>query len=613
MLSRRSLMVLSVMVSAVLYVGFLMAAPHIMLINAEAAKPKVLQTFRVELKNIPVRPEEPEKTPELKPSAEEGQTGAQGTPQPGDAAELASRPGTMADLIARPDVQSIGAQAFQVANAEIPNMADRVSTEAVPRDHDLSYSETGARRADAKIVEITQDTARLDINVPRKFVRPSPDRIVEPGTFPTLRSEAVDPGQIPMEIDRRGISLIGQPVAMPTAAAPGVGPATPGTLVASTPPPEPPPMPKEVVKALDKPLAEAPVQKEIKAVRAESDFVFLDDLVDIKINTFRAAGDKQGFFELSIQPKESGKIDVIPKDITLVVDASRSMIQRKLDLAAKGVAEVVRRLRAEDRFNVVVFRDTPAMFQPSRVPATEGNKAAAVAFLKGLESKGQTDVYSALRAVVSEKPRAGVPGIILLVSDGRPTTGIQDSREVINAVTAENGLGNSIFAFGAGGTVNRYMLDLIAYRNIGRSAVIANMEETGAKLPAFYEEFAEPLLTGIKVDYGRIGHEEIYPRAVPNFYRKGAVKVYGRFDPEKDKEFVMRLTGRAAGREKELVFRAKLGQASEANSAIASEWAFAKAYFLIGEISRQGETPQLVGALKELSAKYNIRTIYSQN
>ncbi len=189
---------------------------------------------------------------------------------------------------------------------------------------------------------------------------------------------------------------------------------------------------------------------------------------------------------------------------------------------------------------------------------------------------------------------------------------MQDSREVINAVTAENSLHNSVFAFGAGNTVNRYLLDFIAYRNIGRSCILPNMEDTTAKLPAFFDEFSDPLLTDIKADYGRIDHDEIFPRSIPNFYRKGAVKVYGRFDPEKDKQFVMRLTGRAGSKEKELIFRAKLGDAGQATGAIASDWAFAKAYYIIGEISRQGETPGLIGELKELSAKYNIRTIYNQ-
>ncbi len=364
MLSRRSLMMLSFFVSGVLYVCFLMAAPHIMLLNADTVKPKAVQPFHVELKTIPVRPEEAAKEPEKEAEgakAEDASQGApQGQPQSGKGSDLASRPGSMAELLTRPDDQSMGAQAFQVASAEIPNVADRVSTEAVPREHDLSYSETGAKHADAKIIEIARDTARLDINVPRRFVRPSPDRIVEPNTFPTLRSEALEPGQIPMEIDRRGISLIGQPISMPGPSV-GAGPAAPASLVASTPAPEAPPMPKEVVKALERPAAEAPLQKEIKAVRAESDFAFLDDLVDIKINTFRAAGEKQGFFELSIQPKESGKIEVLPKDITFVIDASRSMLQRKLELAAKGVVEMIKRLRPEDHFNVVVFRDTPVL------------------------------------------------------------------------------------------------------------------------------------------------------------------------------------------------------------------------------------------------------------
>ncbi len=585
MLSRRSLMVLSFIISAVLYICFFAAAPYVTLMAANRDLDRALDIFKVEIREV-----EPEVVKVETPEAAE---------------ELASRPGSMSDLLARPDEQAqLPAPATAAQPVEVPNLSDRVASEALAREHDLAYEPATANTADAKIIEIARDTARQDIEVPRRFVRPSPERILGPGEYPSLRSEAMEPGQIPMEFDRRGVSLLAQSANLPAGGAPG-------PPIAEIPVPEPE-IPPDIREAIEKPPVEAPLQKEVEAARSESDFVFMDDMVDIKISTYRAPNEKQGYFELRIQPREGGKMEVLPKDITFVLDASRSMLQRKLDLGARGVSDLVNLLRPEDRFNVVVFRDTPILFQPERVPATNETKAAALDFMKNLESKGQTDVYNALRPVMAELPRPGVPGIVLVVSDGRPTTGLQDSRAIITALTAENSLRNSIFAYGAGNTVNRYMLDLLAYRNKGVSRVHPNIEDTAKLMPGFFGEFSDPILVDVRADYGRINKDTLFPRILPDFYRKGAVAVYGRFDPERDKEFVMRLTGRAADREKELVFKAKLESAGQGGSSIASGWAFSKAYHLIGEISQQGETPELLGQLRELSEKYNIRTTYNQ-
>jgi hypothetical protein len=53
--------------------------------------------------------------------------------------------------------------------------------------------------------------------------------------------------------------------------------------------------------------------------------------------------------------------------------------------------------------------------------AAPENKGAADSFLTGLKSYGETDVYKALEAVLSEPTRPGVPDIVLVMTDGRPT------------------------------------------------------------------------------------------------------------------------------------------------------------------------------------------------
>ena len=96
------------------------------------------------------------------------------------------------------------------------------------------------------------------------------------------------------------------------------------------------------------------------------------------------------------------------------------------------------------------------------------------------------------------------------------------------------------------------------------------------------------------------------------FYKGRAVTVYGRFDPKSDTEFAMRLSGLAASRKKEVIFKSDLRKAATGDEQIARNWAFERIYYLIGEICRVGEKPELLDEMRQLGAKYGIKTIYNQ-
>ena len=370
--------------------------------------------------------------------------------------------------------------------------------------------------------------------------------------------------------------------------------------------------PEQVVPQLERTVVQAPVHREAQRAREESDFTFLDDLVDIRLETYQPPGNEPGYFRLNILPRQDAALEAAPKDITFILDSSRSMQQRKLDLAARGIGDALNRLRPEDTFNILLFRDAITQFQGEAVPATPENIAAAQAFLGAVESRGQTDVYNALLPIAQLSPRRNLPGIILVISDGNPTTGIRDSRTIINTVTQENGLRNSIFAYGAGSAVNRYLLDLLAYRNKGEALVSPRIQDARGDLAAFVDRLNDPLLVNLKADYGRVVKEDLYPRVIPDFYRKRPITLYGRFNPGDDGVFVARITGAIGDTTKEMLFRADLRQAATGSLEIAQGWAFAKAYHLIGEISRRGEQPELLAELRALSTRYSIRTIYDE-
>ncbi|MDZ4860712.1 MAG: VWA domain-containing protein [Candidatus Hydrogenedentes bacterium] len=525
---------------------------------------------------------------------------------------LATRPGSIVDLIESElaPITSLGnALTEQVPISELEK---RIADDELAMLEPVTPESRVEEHIDARIVEISESSARHDIQIQRRLVAPSSTRILPEDVNPVLRGANDTAGDELLMIDPLGVgggrAGGGTPGGNESGDFPDPDPLSPGRES---------PMPNDesdVLRGLpdlpiERAVARAPV---VKAITDNTRFDFIDDTVSMHLATFVPPDEREGYFLLQIVPKEGEAFDPLPKDVTFVIDASNSILQRKLDQTARGVQKSIAALRPDDRFNVVVFRESPTLFQPELALASPQNKAAAQEFLKDIESHGETDVYEGVRPVIQQAAREGVPGIIFVISDGKPTAGIRDGRTLINALTDENDSRHSIYAFAGGRTVNQHLLDLLAYRNKGESSVTPQIEDMNQALPAFFSRLHDPILVSCEADFGRINDENVFPKQIPDFYRGQVVTVYGRFDPERDREFAMRLTGLAEDRRKEVVFRADLSKATKGDEEIARNWAFRKVYYLIGEATSTGETPELLAQIRALAGQYSIRTSYDQ-
>lgn len=583
MLTRRQVLGVSVIAAGAAHLALIALSPRLPILQARSAPAKEYSFSVRVVDDVPPPP------PAAPPEAMR---------------ERATAPGDMSELLERETESLTPAESLLEQTVEVPNVDERVASDPIDREYSLEPNPDVLSRLDAKILEISQEVARDDIQVARREVAPSSNRLVGENEFPVLRSPLEDS---PAEV------LTMEPSFTPLSA---VGPLQDGApvlemlekppveigMISPTPEEGLPAMPEEIE------VARAPVLEEVKQENVNE---FMDDLVEIHIDTYVPPGEKEGYFRVRMVPRANQTQEVLPKDITYVIDASNSILQRKLDKTIAGVARAVQMLRPEDMFNIVIFRDSTTSFRQERVPATPENVRDAIAFLKGQESKGQTDVYRAMVPVVESQTRRGVPGMVVVLSDGRPTTGVRDGRTIINALTDENNDNKSIFAIGGGNTVNRYLLDLLAYRNKGESFVAQDFSTLDQDLPRVLASVNDPLLTELNAEYVRVNEDEVFPKEVPDFFRDKPVTVYGRFNPAEDKEFAMRLAGLAQDKTKEVIFQADLEKAPKGDATIARNWAFQKIYYLIGEICRVGEKPELLAELRELSRTYNIRTSYS--
>lgn len=593
MVSRKTVLALSIMASILAHGGFIAASPRFVVMGGDIPAHLAVNRLQVRiLDETDLQRFEPRTGPEVR--------------------ELATRPGTIADLVRAETERISPSESSLDKRVEVPNLSERLIREALP-------SEAGDRAApglqehvDAKILEISQSAARQEIQISRRLVAPSVNRILAEGENPLLRGTGTAIGDEVLIIDplRFGTVAGAAPV--------GASDAVAGSPAAGLPRPSREQTEESSFDEVLRDLPELPIERVVarapivQAIERDKQYDYIDDLVVMELETYVPQGAREGFFRLRIAPKEGQTIEPLPKDVTFIIDASNSILQRKLDQTVQGVRRSIAELRPEDRFNVVIFRDTPTLFQPGLTYATPDRKAAAEQFLKGQQARGETDVYQGIQPVINEPTREGIPGIVMVMTDGKPTKGIRDSRTIINALTDENNNRHSIYAFAGGRNVNQHLLDLLAYRNKGEAMVAPQVEEMGRALPQFFSRLNDPILVDCDADFGRIDEADIFPKQIPDFFRGQAVTIYGKFDPQQNREFAMRLKGLAGPRQKEVVFRAELATAGNGSPEIARNWAFRKVYHLIGEVTRVGETPELLAEIRSLCRQYNIRTSYDQ-
>ena len=584
MIVRRLILLLSIVVSAAIYYALYLVAPNVFILRANAVQQSAPQLLRLDMRDIP--------EPQLQ--AREGMSFEDGG--------LASRPGSISELL-NEETKNLPLADLPLPEPSVPPPL----AEMLDREHTLDRDDTLVAGIEAQLVTIPEEAARENIEIARRYVEADNTRIFAEGDLPSLTDPRQSMGSLAIPRLSGGVGAGGgagesgggerpQDELMPGSE---LAPIVPGGETFSA-----------RVPGLDD---ETLIGREnVRAsVEEANPFQTLDQMVRVETTTYVDPATQQGYFELRIIPDDDATIPVLPRDVTFVVDASNSIVQRKLDLTVRGVQECLAALRPQDRFNIVVFRDSPKPFRESLVPASAEALAEANVFLEGLEAVGSTNVYGAVKPVLDQAPRRGVPGIVMMVTDGRPTEGNLEGRALINALSAENRLGNTVYTFGGGNTVNANLMDLLAYQNRGQSYITERIEDVDDDLPEFFDRLRDALLVNLEADYALVDETAVFPRALPDFYRNRVVTVYGQFRPRVQDELVLRVQGDAGEEQKELVLRADLANAPKGTREIAQRWAFEKSYFLIGELTRRGDDPAIMNEMRRLSAEFGVRTSYT--
>ncbi|MFN6471575.1 MAG: VIT domain-containing protein [Nostoc sp. SerVER01] len=236
--------------------------------------------------------------------------------------------------------------------------------------------------------------------------------------------------------------------------------------------------------------------------------------------------DRGGHFTIYLIPALSYSIDeIVPKDVVFLVDTSGSQSGDPLQKCQELMRRFINGLNPNDTFTILDFSDRVRQLSKTPLANTAENRAKAIAYINNLQAAGGTEMLSGIRTAINFPTPAGRLRSVVLLTDGY----IGNENEILAEVQQHLQVGNRLYSFGAGSSVNRFLLNRIAEIGRGISRIIRHNEPTEEVAEKFYKQINNPVLTNIQISWqGDTESPVIYPKIAPDLFCEQPLVLFGR-------------------------------------------------------------------------------------
>ncbi|MDB6125857.1 MAG: vault protein inter-alpha-trypsin protein [Pedosphaera sp.] len=335
------------------------------------------------------------------------------------------------------------------------------------------------------------------------------------------------------------------------------------------------------------------------------------DEIGLNLMTYKASGE-DGYFLLLASPGVDVKQkQIVAKDVVFVLDTSGSMAGNKLNQAKKALQFCVENLNEGDRFEIVRFSTEVEPLFNDLVAVTKENKTKANEFIKGLKPIGATAIDDALKkALELASKREERTFEVIFLTDGMPTIGVTDEKEIVSGVKERNKAKRRIFCFGIGTDVNTHLLDKIAEETRGFSQYVLPEEDIEVKVSSFFSKINEPVLANPTLKFtADVRTSKMYPSPLPDLFKGEQLVLVGRYSGKGSSAAV--IEGKVNGEKKKFSYDVNFPEEASEHDFIPRLWATRRVGYLLDEIRLHGENGELKDEVTELARKYGIVTPYT--
>ncbi|XP_068838009.1 inter-alpha-trypsin inhibitor heavy chain H3 isoform X9 [Capricornis sumatraensis] len=247
-------------------------------------------------------------------------------------------------------------------------------------------------------------------------------------------------------------------------------------------------------------------------------------------------------------------LPVVPKSVVFVIDVSGSMHGRKMEQTKDALLKILEDVKQDDYLNFILFSGDVTTWKDSLVPATPENIQEARKFVMDIHDRGMTNINDALLRGISMLNKAReehtVPerstSIIIMLTDGDANVGESRPKKIQENVRNAIGGKFPLYNLGFGNNLNYNFLENMALENHGLARRIYEDSDASLQLQGFYEEVANPLLTGVEAEYPQNAILDLTQNSYQHFYDGSEIVVAGRLADKDMNSFKAAVKGHGA-------------------------------------------------------------------
>ncbi|XP_008578297.1 PREDICTED: inter-alpha-trypsin inhibitor heavy chain H3 isoform X4 [Galeopterus variegatus] len=229
-------------------------------------------------------------------------------------------------------------------------------------------------------------------------------------------------------------------------------------------------------------------------------------------------------------------LPVVPKNVAFVIDVSGSMAGRKIEQTRDALLKILEDMKKDDYLNFILFSGDVTIWKDHLVQATPENLQEAREFVKNIDENGMTNLNDGLMMGISMLNQAReehrIPerstSIVIMLTDGDANIGERRFEKIQENVRNAIGGKFPLYNLGFGTNLNYNFLETMALQNHGFARRIYEDSDANLQLQGFYEEVANPLLTGVEVEYPENAILDLTQNNYQHFYDGSEIVVAGR-------------------------------------------------------------------------------------
>ena len=255
----------------------------------------------------------------------------------------------------------------------------------------------------------------------------------------------------------------------------------------------------------------------LEPISSDRDFVLRWTAVDKDTQTslFKETQAGQDHLLLTLNPPLTNKNKHSPdREIIFIQDISGSMGGQPIRQSKIGLELAIKRLKPQDKFNIVLFNDRFSSYSRTPVKATAKERDKAIRYVRRLQADGGTEMYPALKfSLMNFRSDKSVLKQLIFLTDGAVT---EESR-LFSLINRELKTAR-LFTIGIGSAPNSFFMTRAAEIGRGSHIHIGDMDEISNRMSELFSKIENPAVTDLKLVLPKGFRAEVYPNPLPDLY-----------------------------------------------------------------------------------------------